>query len=282
MRPPSDSDTMRHLTDADVAAAIWADLGADAVGTIDAAARRAHLEVCSACRTRLDDAQRLDAAATQLLRTLDSPRLPFDAADVIAIAQHRNTRPRRRFSQALAASLIAVVVTCAVGAVAFAFPTSPLGRWLRQITTSIMAPAYTRSEPRTSVVPPADLSAGGVAVMPTDPLTIVFRVVTPPAVRVRYCDTTLATLRVLPHSSNVGSLGTTTTSGQVRFSVSSNRISVTTADSQDVFELTLPLNTASARIIDSARGIVTPLPPPRPELGTRGCRAPMMVPLLGR
>lgn len=279
MRPPAEPTGPRHLTDADIAAAVHGDAGRGVAGTMPAATRQAHLEACAECRARLNEARRLDSSAAGLLRAIEAAPLPFDANDVIAAARRRTSAPQRRRSSILATALAAVVVLCAAGVVAFAFPTSPLGRWLRQMRESVSGvPRRTAAGMPGPTMGSMDPSASGVAVAPVGGVTVTFRDAIPRTLRIRYCDTSLATLRVLPRVA--GTEPTTgALSGRVRFTVSRGRIAVTTADPQTTFELTLPKNTPAAYVTDGAQRILATLPLPPPASTIHGCGQPITVPL---
>ncbi len=128
---------------------------------LDPAARVAaleHLEVCEACRARLDDEAREEGRLFAALRAIDTP------APMRVLALDGRSSWRRRWWARVAAAVAGV----AIAGIAYAAPGSPLPALLRRVTLSPR-----RTVPITNPPPaPTPQPYAGIAVAPGPRLVI--------------------------------------------------------------------------------------------------------------
>ena len=121
------------------------------------AASRAHVETCPECRARLEEAEREEGTAFDLLRRLDHAPPRVTAETVIARARGRSSGWERRVA-------VVLLAVAAAGA-AYAAPRSPLPGWVDRV-----AGWAGGDSPDTA----APMGSAGISVEPTGPFTIVF------------------------------------------------------------------------------------------------------------
>ncbi len=272
----------RHLSDSDVASLTY---GNELVGTshnaVDAstlALARAHMDTCEVCRQRVLDARAQDHASAMLLSALDGATPNFDAAAILARAKDRPTdtpkighavRPRpvpvpvpvlvpvpvpvpvplpvhRSRQYAIAASFLFAMI----GVTALAFPGSPLRTMLERVgqTHATRDPRSVRDTARMSLSAAEAMSS--VATVPASHFMFEFRgrASAVPTLTVRYCDTALASLRVV-HANVSRPIGAASrkAGNSARFAVSADRIVVTPNIANDsvpvMYELAVPDST---------------------------------------
>jgi len=138
------------------------------LGPAVAAAARAHLAECPACRQLLQQTQREEQELVARLRLLDHPQ-PAVGAESIVRASRRRVRPVRWAA--------AVLLGLAVATAAYAAPGSPLPRWIRAILATGEEPAPVRITPDSGTAAAMELS--GIAVAPGASMVIDFAVPPP-------------------------------------------------------------------------------------------------------
>lgn len=280
----------RHLLDSEVAALAYeselAELPASSLRGLARVLGRRHLNGCDHCRSRVQDARVQDSVSATLLAALDVPLPTLDAASVLARARRsdRSTvvgislprRPAPRFrNYAIAASVLFAMV----GVTALALPGSPLRAVFSQLRRSQNHLAV-RNEP--AVRAPGTQAMSSVAIVPAGRLTVEFRgAATPPALAVRYCDTTFASLSVAnpdverPNRSEPG-----WPTQSARFSVSPDRIVVTeeadAGSARATYDLAVPDSTRALTIAAGNRIVNVP-PPRRRNSGTDHCSQPLVI-----
>jgi hypothetical protein len=137
-------------------------------GEIDGVARSEaarHLEGCSTCRQRLEEAGRDEAEIFALLSAVDHPA-PKVSPDILMVSRSATASWIRR------AALIALAVGGA--GVAYAAPGSPVPDWIRSIGAVL---ANRPASPVAAPEPPSPSDAaptGGIAVAPHDRFSIRF------------------------------------------------------------------------------------------------------------
>jgi anti-sigma factor RsiW len=140
----------------------------------DRASIEHHLAHCPACRDRLAAARAEDVRIGHLLSALDEPMPTVSSTTVLSEAMRTPTRVWLRRAAVL-------VVSIGLSAVAYAFPGSPLPRWLGRQPARAIAPQPVPTQAR-----PADVS--GIAVSADEPVTVIF-VSELPASRIRIMET---------------------------------------------------------------------------------------------
>jgi anti-sigma factor RsiW len=133
------------------------------LGPAVAAAARAHLAECAACRQLLQQTEREEQELVARLRLLDHPQ-PALRAESIARASRRRARPVRWAA--------AVLLGLAVATAAYAAPGSPLPRWIRAILSTGEEPAPVRISPESGTA--AAIELAGIAVAPGAAMVIDF------------------------------------------------------------------------------------------------------------
>lgn len=121
-------------------------------------ASRAHVATCPECRARLEEAEREERTAFELLDRLDHAPPGIDAETVAARARGRSSGWERRVA-------VVLLAVAAAGA-AYAAPRSPLPGWVDRVAGWVEGDA-----PDTAASP---LESAGISVEPTGPFTIVF------------------------------------------------------------------------------------------------------------
>jgi hypothetical protein len=121
------------------------------------AASRAHAATCPECRARLEEAEREERTAFELLRRLDHAPPRVTAETVMARARRRSSGWERRVA-------VVLLAVAAAGA-AYAAPRSPLPGWVDQVA------GWAGGDAPGTAVP---TGSAGISVEPTGPFTIVF------------------------------------------------------------------------------------------------------------
>lgn len=294
----------QHLSDSEVAALTYgSELGGPSAGAIDSttlpltialttlALPRAHADTCDACRQRVRDARARDDASAMLLSALDVPTPAFDAAAVLARVRtngprightppQQPARVRRSRQYAIAASFLFALI----GVTALAFPGSPLRMMLERFgrTSDPDSATHTIHTPR--IRPGATETMSSVTIVPAAHLTIEFRGSAGglPVLTVRYCDTSLASLRVMqPDTHRPAGTESGQAEHSARFAVSADRIMVTQDAGHDngplAYELAVPDSTRLLSVM--AHGKVVNVQPLHhgQRGGTDRCDVPMTV-----
>jgi hypothetical protein len=125
-----------------------------------------HLDACSSCRQRLDDAGREEAGIYALLSHVDHPVPEVHPQSLMVARSAAPTGGWRR-----KAALIALAVGGA--GVAYAAPGSPLPGWINRIGAIMARHAAAPAVP-TAPSPSESTPSGGIAVTPHDRFTIGF------------------------------------------------------------------------------------------------------------
>lgn len=287
----------RHLSDSGVAALTY---GSDLAGPVSSAIAspafalaRAHTDACESCRQRVQDARAQDEASAMLLSVLDVPAPILDVASVITRARtgrltsrsevEHASRPRPipvRLSRqyAIAASFLFAMI----GVTALAFPGSPLRMMLEHVNRM---PDLGGAPDTLSVRPRVSKTTSSIAIVPAAHFTIEFRGTgsVPPTLNVRYCDTTLASLRMMQPNVPRPTEASKQTMPSARFKVSADRIVVTQDSGRDsaplTYELAIPDSNRALSVTANGKVVnVRPLPlQKRPRRSADQCDPPIAI-----
>jgi anti-sigma factor RsiW len=214
-----------HLTDPELQA-----LDDGEVAQPAATVMRQHLAECPACRGRFDALQRAHAEAAALLAVTDAPAPSLSAETIIRRANYRASRRRVMTVVATGATVLMAVAASA------AIPGSPTRSLLAKLLTARSAEQVPHTQ---QVGTPADTESVGVALVPDHEVVISFG-----------AQQTSGTIRVHLTDSTTVSV---TAPGRLKYSVGTQSVVVSNANSQFSFDISLPRGLHRARIMVVSR-----------------------------